>query len=176
MSLTCPNCGTNLALALAVATPNPARPSGSEPLSTPVDNFAPVAPPLAHIGLEVVGSKAQTKTKAQRRKNAYSADFEAFWAVFPIHRDKDKAQPAFEAALASGANLDTIIAGAATYAQWLKTTTTAPKYAQGWLNGRRWEDELDVPIGVGELDPACIVGTEEYKARQEADWKRAEQA
>lgn len=165
MSFTCPNCDATLSLALAVAMDNPARPRGSE-LSTGAN---PVAPPVAHIGLAVVGSEVQAKQKQQRKKNGYSADFDAFWAVFPIHRDKDKARQAFEAALASGADLDAIIAGAADYARWLKTTTTAPKYAQGWLNGRRWEDELDIPPAVGELDAAYTVGTPEYEARMIAE-------
>jgi len=165
MSFTCPECKTELALALAVATPNPARPRGSEA----VDNFAPVAPAVAHIGLEVVGSESQTKTKAQRRKLSYSARFEEFWQEYPVHRDKAKAQVAFTDAIFAGEDVYEIIAGAKRYARWLPTTTTAPKYAQGWLNDRRWEDELDMPASVGETDPAYILGTPEYAARMQAE-------
>lgn len=139
-----------------------------------MDNSAPVAPAVAHIGsLGVVALEAKPKTKPQRRKLAYSAAFEEFWRHYPVHRDKFKAQEAFEDAGYAGYPAEEIIAGAKRYARWLKTTTTAPKYAQGWINGRRWEDELDIPPEVGETDPAFTVGTPEYAARLLAEEERA---
>ena len=75
--------------------------------------------------------------------------FNEFWQLYPIKRDKVKAQKAFDKlsridklkAFAGvkreiGYRIETAIAG-----EWVP----AWSYAQGWINGRRWEDELQMP-------------------------------
>ena len=69
--------------------------------------------------------------------------FAAFWAIYPVKRDRKNARKAFAAAIKT-ADLGTIIDGARRYAAFLAANPTrSPKYPQGWLNGERWEDRLD---------------------------------
>lgn len=99
--------------------------------------------------------------------------FEEFWKAYPIRKGKEPARKAFEKALKSGAGFDAIMAGLEAYKRELgqivggKTLDgRTPKWAQGWLNDRRWEDEPDGPslddqwraaIG-GPTDPCARLG------------------
>lgn len=70
------------------------------------------------------------------------AAFDGFWAVYPLRKGKDPAREAFVKALRSGVPIETIMLGAQAYAgERAGKDPAKTKYAQGWLNDRRWEDE-----------------------------------
>lgn len=120
----------------------------------------------------------EAKPKKKRKTYDYSyPGFEEFWVEYPLKLDKYKAAPAFAAAVEAGADAGAIIAGARRYAAWVRRNGTQPqhvKYAQGWLNDRRWEDDLSDPNAVA-ADTTPAIGTPEYEAQQEAEWKRLEE-
>jgi hypothetical protein len=75
----------------------------------------------------------------------YDQDFLEFWKVYPLHRDKRKAQKAWRKAVGRlGAGSDAkplIISGAIRYRDDPNREDGFTKYAEGWLNGDGWEDE-----------------------------------
>lgn len=66
--------------------------------------------------------------------------FDEFWAVFPIHRDRKAAEIAWAKAI-TRAEPDAIIEAAARYRDDPNRDPAKTKYAQGWLNGDRWQDD-----------------------------------
>ena len=68
--------------------------------------------------------------------------FDEFWAAFPAKKDKAAAKKSW--AKLQPLDHDAAIAGASAYSSWLSQHPDPPsvKYPQGWLTGRRWEDEL----------------------------------
>ena len=72
--------------------------------------------------------------------------FNTFWKLYPTKRDKVKAQRAFNKL--SATDQQEAIKGVQREIEWRKAMqgqwVPAWKYAQGWLNGRCWEDELEV--------------------------------
>lgn len=72
--------------------------------------------------------------------------FEEFWAEYPIRKGKKEARAAFTKALRR-AELDTILAGVRAYTVSLgpNPDPSKVKWAQGWLNGDRWNDEHASP-------------------------------
>lgn len=126
---------------------------------------------------EVVALASKPKAKPKNKNiRSYDADgWVAFWASYPLRLDKGKAYDAFCAAVDAGVDADSLIAAAQRYASWCRINDVEQrhiKYAQGWINSERWNDELDIPAAAGESDPAYIVGTPEYAARVEADERR----
>ena len=83
------------------------------------------------------------KTPSARREE-YSEEFESFWAEYPVKEGKRPASKAFAKAVKK-VSFDELIAAVRRYSAWLKTTGTKPKWAQGWLNDERWNDQLAVP-------------------------------
>jgi len=95
-------------------------------------------PPTTTTATSTVYSNTQAKTQSMRD----TSRFVEFWNVYPIKRDKKKAQEAYERLVRKGVDQDRIIAGARTYAEFQRRPgAPATKYAQGWLSGERWEDE-----------------------------------
>ena len=74
-------------------------------------------------------------------------DFEAFWRAYPVHKARRDAETAWKCLTAS--DRTAAVAGIAAYAEACREQGVALKYGQGYLNGRRWEDEPD-----GEGRPA----------------------
>lgn len=74
--------------------------------------------------------------------------FDEFWSTYPRRRDRRKAEKAFLNAL-KRTDADTIIAGAARYAQDPNRVDQFTKYAEGWLNGDGWLDEALPPRNGG---------------------------
>jgi hypothetical protein len=66
--------------------------------------------------------------------------FDEFWEVFPSSRDRKAAERAFAKAIKRAAP-GVIIAGAQRYRDDPHRDPTKTKYAAGWLNGDRWEDD-----------------------------------
>ena len=72
--------------------------------------------------------------------------FELFWNVFGLKNGKAQAVKAWRKAI-KDTDPSVIIQGASAYRDWLDKHSDPPtqKWAQGWLNDRRWEDELPTP-------------------------------
>ena len=67
--------------------------------------------------------------------------FEEFWRKYPLHKARKDAERAWDRLGAKDrrAAIDAIDV----YRESCEKTGVALKYAHGWLNGRRWEDEAD---------------------------------
>lgn len=74
--------------------------------------------------------------------------FEEFWSVYPLKRGRKDAESAFAKAI-KRASVDDIVRGASAYALSLGSSPdlSKVKWAQGWLNGDRWKDEISVRSG-----------------------------
>ena len=68
-------------------------------------------------------------------------DFEDFWAQYPVHKDRKRAEQAWQRLTAGDRRA--AIAALPGYIADCQQNGIQYKYAQGWLNGRRWEDEAD---------------------------------
>jgi hypothetical protein len=74
--------------------------------------------------------------------------FEEFWKQYPSTRDKARAYKEWRKQLAQVAQEERaslaqrIIAGAVAYCNDPNRDPTKTKYAEGWLSGKRWEDEI----------------------------------
>jgi hypothetical protein len=99
-------------------------------------------------------------------RSRYPKDFEAFWVEFPLHRGKDGALRAWKKARARGISNDDLIAGAKAYADDPTRDPTKTKYAQGWLNDGRWQDEHLSPNGhPSDPCPVCEIDRAGWSAR-----------
>lgn len=67
--------------------------------------------------------------------------FDEFWDAFGLKRDPKSARAAWAKACKK-ADPDHLIAIAAQYHAWCIAEEVSQKYAQGWLNDERWNDEL----------------------------------
>lgn len=77
-------------------------------------------------------------------------DWLKFWAAFPNKRSKQEARVRWAKAIRNGEPPALIIAGATRYADEMRRKRIAKdkiKHPDGWLNGRRWEDEEDEDDG-----------------------------
>jgi hypothetical protein len=84
-----------------------------------------------------------------RRKSPYSDDFERFWKVYPVHLDKANAWKSWLKIHPSPDEVEAIIAGAIRYRDDPNRDPGRTKWGQGWLAGRRWEDEEALPAERG---------------------------
>jgi uncharacterized protein YdaU (DUF1376 family) len=77
--------------------------------------------------------------------------FDTFWQEYPNKRDKQKALNAFKKLNPDDDLLAKMISGVQREIEWRKQCTGTDrfvpewKYGQGWISGRRWEDELSNP-------------------------------
>lgn len=89
-----------------------------------------------------VGLLVEEPIPKTRAPKTYSADFEEFWDAFPV---KDGKWAAFDKSWRKLIPIDRqhAIRGAGLYAERVRSENIEkPKWAQGWLTDRRWEDEL----------------------------------
>ena len=114
--------------------------------------------------------KQNTETETKSETDHYSEEFEEWWKHYPIKNGKAEALPAFIKARKK-ASLETLTQAVIRYSAWLKTTTTSPKYAQGWLNKERWTDELTFTQPLSQARPTARreaappeVGSPQWKA------------
>ena len=73
--------------------------------------------------------------------------FDDFWQQYPRRIAKGASRKAFDAALKI-TTAEEIILGAIRFADYCKQVGTEPRYIphpSTWLNGERWEDELEPP-------------------------------
>lgn len=81
--------------------------------------------------------------KGKKLSGQILIDFEMFWGAFCYRRGKAEAADAFLTVYSSD-NIGDIVAGAEREAQRRQALISkggTPKMAQGWLSGRRWEDQ-----------------------------------
>ncbi len=92
-----------------------------------------------------------TEAEEKREKTCASADADAlfaeFWDAFNHKFGKQRARTNWEKAVKK-TDPQIVIAGARRYAKWVsgeiaRDPRFKPKWAEGWLTERRWEDELD---------------------------------
>ena len=68
-------------------------------------------------------------------------NFDEFWKAYPLHKGKIDAERAWNRM--SAGDKQKALAGVPAYRLYCEQTGVAVKYPQGWLNGRRWEDEYE---------------------------------
>ena len=87
-----------------------------------------------------------SKTKSLAPIGAVDDGFDVFWAAYPLKKGKADALKAWKR-IPKDVPRDVIVAAASSYANWLNAHPDPPKtkWAQGWLTGQRWEDELETP-------------------------------
>lgn len=91
-----------------------------------------------------------TNSMNQKRRKKLQGDvlrdFNLFWEAFDLKKSKAQAADAFIEAY-SPKIFPTMLKAARSEAiarEALSRTGKSPKWAQGWLTGRRWEDETGV--------------------------------
>jgi predicted RNA-binding Zn-ribbon protein involved in translation (DUF1610 family) len=158
-AFSCPHCGGEI-----VVTPGP------EPLpgwrNSGATGAISSAQPAAQLGIAQVSEVQDLALKVKTYNQGYTRNFEAFWAIYPRHRDKRKAFRAWRNAVArigatTGATGATAMAqledGAARYRDDPNRVDEFTKYAEGWLNGDGWEDEpLPVRLNGRRPEPAFV--------------------
>lgn len=84
------------------------------------------------------------KPLSSKKKHDYEdLDFQRFWKVYPALRDKARAYGAWVRFVRrTGVDVERVIAGAEAYRDDAQRDPSKTKYAEGWLSGRRWEDDL----------------------------------
>jgi len=91
--------------------------------------------------------------KGRLLKNGVLSSFNEFWEAFSYMKGKAEAADSWLDVYSPGV-LDDIIAGAKSEAENRKQLIAkggTPKWAQGWLTARRWEDARD-PVGSLKVD------------------------
>lgn len=78
-----------------------------------------------------------------KSKSNDTPTFADFWAAYPVHKDRKRAEQAWQRLTAS--DRQAAIAALPGYVADCQQNGIQYKYAQGWLNGRRWEDEVAEP-------------------------------
>jgi hypothetical protein len=97
-----------------------------------------LAPGTGEQGNRGTGDK---ETCATTLRESAPPRFDEFWAAYPLHRDRRRAEQAFRRAAKRAEDPDLIIAGAQRYATDPNRAEQFTKYAEGWLNGDGWLDE-----------------------------------
>ena len=100
---------------------------------------------------EVNAGNNQTYISKKKKKlsGKIHQDFIEFWDAFDFRKGKAEAADAFLAVYSTDL-IDDIIDGARCEAKARQNPLNqgkTPKWAEGWLSGRRWEDEQDTPNG-----------------------------
>jgi DNA-binding MarR family transcriptional regulator len=99
---------------------------------------------------EMGEDKLNSKTKD--KYNAIDSLFEQFWTAYPKKVSKAQAQKVFRKLNPDEALLDTMLAAIDQQKQteqWMKNEGQYIPYPATWLNGRRWEDQIDPSAGCG---------------------------
>ena len=82
-----------------------------------------------------------TNLPASHPKTDYDEEFATFWSHYPLRKGKQPARVAFEKARKGGVTLEKLCEAADRYAQEVRGRDPSRiKWAQGWLNDKRWQD------------------------------------
>lgn len=90
-----------------------------------------------------LGSKKED-AKASSKEIVWIDSFERFYAAYPVRKGRGQAERAYQAAIKSGVDHETIITGATAYAVQCQRNGTEKRYIKHpstWLNGKCWLDE-----------------------------------
>lgn len=154
MSAVCPVCGAPIDLV-------PGSTPGASVAHPPAQVGANpgTSPEVAHKVLDLELDPSPNGTRAYNQ--GYPAVFEVWWKVYPLHLGKRKALKAWRNAVrrigtTSGASQDEaqaqLLAGAIRYRDDPNRIDEYTKYAEGWLNADRWEDD-PLPFRLKPQDP-----------------------
>lgn len=103
-----------------------------------------LAPTLALTVQPIEKPKRPSKAKPENVTAEERAQFDAWWRVYPHKAAKQDAMLAFANVLRFTEVTSAHLAERAQlYGQWLSHTGTIAANGATWLNGRRWEDDLD---------------------------------
>ena len=94
---------------------------------------------------------------------AVSARFEIFWKAYPKHINRKAAEKAFEKLKPDDDLLQTMLDAIEKQkqtSQWQESGGQFIPYPASWLNGRRWEDEVQ-----GKVSPIKPVVAQDYEQR-----------
>lgn len=90
----------------------------------------------------------ETKVKGTKKRMTYDdPNFQAFWSAYPRKAAKANALKAFEKLNPDGDLMKMMIGALSRWSkseQWTKDAGQFVPHAATWLNGRRWEDELQI--------------------------------
>lgn len=136
-------------------TPRGEEIRGEESKDKKTNTLSATAPPIAAQANSAPPLKIQGKKKTISGKRAES--FQRCWEAFADKRGKAEAVDAWAVIPELTDSLvEKIIAAAGRYAgerPAMIAQGRTPKMAQGWIAGRRWEDETECRIGVLPLPP-----------------------
>ncbi len=116
------------------------------------------------------GHRPKKESARRKQKEAeLDAEFEAFWAAYPRHKDKAAARKAYGKAKAA-TSAEEILAGAHRYAEERAGEEEKyTKHAATWLNHRCCEDPVTPkprPKPTGKTAGEMIYGHDIYRGRQ----------
>jgi len=126
--------------------PNKARyPRSTDDSAKPRDTLATPSrgSSARNRGTGEQGNRGTDTSAPAARTRVDPAEFDTFWNAWPLKKGKKEARVAFEKAIKQGVTLERILAGVETYKREIGPSPdwSKVKWAQGWLNGARWEDE-----------------------------------
>lgn len=99
--------------------------------------------------------------------------FKEFWKAYPLHKDRLRAEKAWLRMTA--ADKAAAIAALPAYTADCRQRGVAFQYAQGWLNGRRWEDEIEPEAPVQGSCVPLVASDQRSSARFKVLCKQSEQ-
>lgn len=150
--------GTASSKAKALKNNTPAATAVVQPLlaagvtELPTERQQPISIPIEEDKSSSYLPETSSGAKAKRARNeAYSAEFETFWAAYPRKIEKQDALKAFLKARAK-VSLETIMAGVKTFAAEKAGTDPAfIRHASKWLNAASWENGTEIRATVAPV-------------------------
>lgn len=118
------------------------------PLNSPTESSQGGAGGGALFG----GSAAKPK-RARRKPPAAGADFERWYAAYPVHKARGDAEKAWAQVLADGADPAALTAAAERYRTDPQVIRGYGKYPAGWLRAKCWLDEPGTDSGTNRPAP-----------------------
>jgi len=125
--------------------------TSNEPLNEPSNETSNETATYSEVRSQRLEEKKKTK-KQCANANAFDAThFDTFWKTFPNKRDRQKAFDAFRKLNPDDLLLAKIVKAVKAQIEWRRAITASGewvepwKYGQGWINGKRWEDDLTAP-------------------------------
>lgn len=111
--------------------------SPRETVASPPEKVAPVTGEQGNRGTGEQNSSASA---------AAEQEFAAFWAAYPKKRDKGHAVKAYRAARKKTSDVEILTGLTRQLPEWAKSEPKFIPLAATWLNGERWEDEVETNV------------------------------
>lgn len=106
------------------------------------------------------------------KKNS-TPTFDEFWRAYPLHRDRYRAEKTWNRLTV--ADKRAVMAALPAYIADCQQKGIQYKYAHGWLNGRRWEDEMTTEMELpGASSPKFQVSNTKERPEPEAKNQESE--